>query len=397
MLPVLRMTGDTVAELSVTPEQKVQEVKRQLEGPSQTPSAYQRLLHEGCILEKHKTLGEESVRSGSTLILVREPVEVGAIDKVTRFMCKITCDASPETLDPESLVNDPKAVMGFLLENGADPNIADFAGLTPLQIAARESGRESNQESSLDIVQALLAHERTKVEWRTLELALYANHIGVCEAILKDARFKPLIDNRDPEGNTALMIALQREHYGHCPCVWQTILACKADVNLKNRKNEDALALALRFKNKLAIETLSPLTLREKVVTAEPLPKAVAQPTLEEEAIAQAQAMAAARAQAMAEAGRQAFQEAFQDSFYQDQYAAQSFFPTGYYGIPMETPAETQVAWASGVPMDMSATGIGYGVQIGVPGHQPWCQPGYQTGYQPGYLPSAHAQALLRR
>ena len=175
------------------------------------------------------------------------------------------------------------------------------------------------------------------------------------------------------------MIALQREHYGHCLRVWQTILACKADVNLKNRRNEDALALALKFKNKLAIETL-----REKVVVAEPPPKPVAQPDLQEEKIAQAQAKAAARAQETARAGRQALQEAFQGSFFEGQYAAQSFFPTGYYGIPMGTPAETQVAWASGVPVDMSVAGMGYGIQMGALGYQPGYQPEYQTGYLPG-------------
>lgn len=40
MLQVLRMTGDTLAEFSVTPDQKVHEVKRELEGPSQTPAAF---------------------------------------------------------------------------------------------------------------------------------------------------------------------------------------------------------------------------------------------------------------------------------------------------------------------------------------------------------------------
>jgi len=70
-------TGDHVASLTVGSHQKVTQLKQELERPSQTPMAYQKLFLEGhdSLLCDHETLGVAGLKEGVKIMLVRVPAD----------------------------------------------------------------------------------------------------------------------------------------------------------------------------------------------------------------------------------------------------------------------------------------------------------------------------------
>jgi hypothetical protein len=200
-------------------------------------------MHEGNILQPEKTLEEQGVVPGASLLLVRKPVEADELDKVTRWLCGVRCAGDVRNLD-EACRQNPSAIVEFLLDQGAEPNSEDFFGMTPLEIAAREG--------NLGLVRALLANTRTTVRWCAFEFAVYRNHADICKVIVQDARFP--INHLDSDGSSALIISLKRSW--DVADVWKDLITQGADATLRNRKGDTALHAAAEMGNVLAIKVL---------------------------------------------------------------------------------------------------------------------------------------------
>lgn len=144
-----------------------------------------------------------------------------------------------------------EAVVETLLDAGADPNVADVAGMTPLMLAA---GRA-------DIVEMLIAHKAdvSAVSHEGRNALMLTTSENVAKLLLDRGA---AIDAKDYAGDTALLHAVEAD----APEVIEFLLARGADATIRDSRGETALQLAVREGESSALAALRPVA--EKSIQA---------------------------------------------------------------------------------------------------------------------------------
>ncbi len=147
----------------------------------------------------------------------------------------------PQTLLMQAITFGSMAIIRQLLNAGADPEIANNDGLTPLQ-AAQQTG---NQEI-IDLIQNAI---NKKQNTALIKAAQKNNCLMIKELLSNGAN----INTTDSDGNTALLWAVDQEHIDAVQC-----LVGNPNIAIDQHNNEEdtALMLALVKKNKLIIQLL---------------------------------------------------------------------------------------------------------------------------------------------
>ena len=142
----------------------------------------------------------------------------------------------------------------ILLENGADTNIADARGITPLILAILKCDMVNNYQ------QFLYGHSdpsRVLQELST-EQATYA--LSIVQTLLEHGAN---VNHQDIQGNTPLLYALKRIKVSDCQKnIVNTLVEMGADVNLANKLNETPIKLGL-YSDVLIRAGATPLTQSE--------------------------------------------------------------------------------------------------------------------------------------
>lgn len=170
------------------------------------------------------------------------------------------------------------AVVDWLLSLGADVNITDNDGYTPLLVASqfghsklvqkllakgadvRARSKEGNSvlhltwgtnAATVSVLIAAGAELNAQTKDGMTPLSVSAHH-GTTDVVRELLRHKPDVNLADKEGMTALMEAARK---GHADVV-RLLLAAGADKNLRDKSGKTALDWALRSKRVSAIKLL---------------------------------------------------------------------------------------------------------------------------------------------
>ena len=183
----------------------------------------------------------KAVRHDCSVEVLRAIIDHGAVvnatNKKNRTALVIAC------------LNKNEVAINVLLNDGADPNIADVDADTCLHIAV-------TQECSKEVLQAIIDHgvdvnAANKENETALTIACVYENEGAINALL-NANVDPNIAD-DVYGDTCLHTTVIEE----CSIeVLQTIIDHGADVNAINKKNRTALAIACQNKSESTINIL---------------------------------------------------------------------------------------------------------------------------------------------
>lgn len=133
-----------------------------------------------------------------------------------------------------------------MLDSGADPNMTDRKGLTPLMYAARKDKPE--------IIKLLLARgadidAKDKSGWSALMVAIKKDHPEMARLLLNNGANPHIID---PTGWNALNLAAVQGYHE----VARALLDYGVDVNARNVDNKTALMMAAKGGNADTVEVL---------------------------------------------------------------------------------------------------------------------------------------------